>query len=649
MSLLLDLGDILETASALVALAVLWSRRAALPRPVRFFLTVLLVLKFQHGLSNIIEYQFLNAVLDPVGDYLKVTEPLIWGMLAHAMLTAMDRAALHRQQARLEEMVAERTRDLEDKNRELEDEIAERRQVEEALRQSEIRYRALFEHTSDGLMLLRDGVVVEANAAAARLYGVERHEMIGGSPERFYPPVQPEGCESSSRCRQYMERAMAGDPVAFEWQCRRADGSLFASEITMHRIEFNGDHLLLVTVRDVSSRKAMERVAARNQRLESLGQLAGGLAHDFNNLLTGVIGNISLARRELATGRLDDRRLAAIEEAALRSRALTRQLLTFAKGGKPITKPLDLGPLVRETARFALAGSSVKLALSIPEESSLVEGDPAQLAQAIENLVTNSRQAMPDGGTLAIELQEQRLAGDNPYGLAAGRYLRLRLIDSGPGVPENLVDRIFDPFFTTKEEGHGLGLAMVHSIVRTHGGAVVYEPPLTGGAGFTILLPATTKRPAARPEGDRSEAAPLGPSCRVLLMDDEAMVRQVVQGMLEHLGCAVTCAEDGDQAVELCRRAVEEGRPFHLVILDLTVPGGKGGAEAMAAIREFQPGILGIVASGYAEAPIMHEYAAHGFDAVIPKPFTISALRETLARLLPAEDEGAGTHHGPHD
>ncbi len=634
MNLVLDIGDLLETLASLIGLGLLWHRRAVFPRPVKLFSTALLVLKLQHGIGNILEYQALIALLDPVGDYLKVTEPLLWGMLAHAILTAMDRTALHRQQARLEELIAERTRDLQEKNRALEDEINERQEMEAALRESEIRYRALFEHSSDGLLLLQDGIIVEGNEAAARLYGISRDELAGSSADRFYPPLQPDGCDSASRCRKQMERAMAGESVAFEWYCRRDDGSLFASEIGMHRIDLDDDHLLLVSVRDISIRKAMEKVAARNQRLESLGQLAGGIAHDFNKLLTGVIGNLSLAREELATGRLGDERLAAIEQAALRSRDLTRQLLTFAKGNKPVTTILKIAPLVEETARFVLSGSPVKLFFSAPDNLRSVEGDAGQLAQVIENIITNSRQAMPDGGTLGIELANRDIEEANPYDLPAGSYVVIRVVDSGPGIPETIVDRIFDPFFTTKKEGNGLGLAMVHSIVQAHGGTVLFEPPVTGGAGFTILLPATDKPP---PTPDAVTAAPPSPiteSTRVLVMDDEAMVRTVVVNMLELMGCTVDTAEHGEAAIDLCRRALEEGSPYRIVILDLTVPGGMGGEEAMAAIRELTPDVIGIVASGYAAASIMHEYKKYGFDAVIPKPLTLTTLRQTLARLL---------------
>ncbi len=641
-ALLLDFGDLLETASALVGLGVLWHRRLAFARPIRFFLASLFVLKFQHGLGNVIEYQFFLSVLDPIGDYLKITEPLLWGMAAHAVLAALDRHDLYRQQTRLEELVASRTQNLEDKNRQLEDEIAERRQMEEALRQSEARYRALFEHTNDGLLLLRDGVVVEANAAAVRLYGVSRDELIGSRPERFHPPRPEMGQETTSRYHQYLKQALAGEAVSFEWCCRRADGVLFASEVGMHPIDYGGERALLVSVRDISARKAMERVAIRNQRLESLGQLAGGIAHDFNNLLTGVLGNISLARRELADGVLADRRLVAIEEAALRSRGLTHQLLTFAKGEKPVSKPLDLASLARETARFALAGSPVRLNLTVADNAPPVEGDPGQLAQVIENLVTNSRQAMPSGGVLRIAVTAQRLSGGNPYNLPAGKYVRLQVIDSGPGVPESIVERIFDPFFSTKEHGHGLGLAMVHSIVRAHGGVALYEPPPDGGAGFTVFLPATDK-PVAATDETANTVAPLPQPARVLVMDDEIMVQQVVSGMLKHLGCSVECVEHGEQALRLCRRAQEEGEPFQVVILDLTVAGGMGGAETMPAIRRLQPEVIGIVASGYADAPVMRDYSAYGFDAVISKPFTIPALRKTLIRLLsPAKGAPGG-------
>ncbi len=394
-----------------------------------------------------------------------------------------------------------------------------------------------------------------------------------------------------------------------------------------HIRDHAGERLGTVWIfRDVLDQERVEQELLRASKLESLAVLAGGIAHDFNNLLTPILANLSLAAAEIDPKHPMHQCLVDAEKAALRSRDLTAQLLTFSKGGSPIRKPMSLDGVVRESASFVLAGSSSRVEIDIAPELLPVDADAGQLSQVVQNLVLNAAQAMPAGGTVQVLADNVEFAQDEGP-LGPGAFVRIRVRDHGAGIPADVLPRIFDPFFTTKTQGSGLGLAMVYAVVRKHDGHVSAESELGQGTTFTVLLPVCTVTPELHPV---QTADTLGGHGRVLVMDDEPMLRATARTVLQTLGYEVQLARDGDEAIALYRAAWQAGQPFDVVVLDLTVPGGMGGREAMQRLREFDPLVTAVVSSGYADDPVMSRYREHGFAGVVAKPYTARDLDAVL-------------------
>jgi signal transduction histidine kinase/CheY-like chemotaxis protein len=379
----------------------------------------------------------------------------------------------------------------------------------------------------------------------------------------------------------------------------------------------------------------LEAALARASKLESLGVLAGGIAHDFNNLLTVVLGNLSLARLDERVPTDTMQCLAEGERAATRARDLTQQLLTFAKGGEPIKTSSQLEALVREAAQFGLHGSNVRCEFDFTPHLWPALVDKGQTGQVVHNLIINASQAMPAGGVVQLRLRNEEVTAARPA-LPAGRYVRLSVTDHGHGIaPENL-SRIFEPYFTTKQRGNGLGLATVYSIVKKHQGHIEVRSQIGAGSTFDVWLPAADTAPTPAPAA--AGPAPSGAD-RVLLMDDEPSIRSLGSAVMRRMGIEATVVSDGRAAVEAYARARAEGRPYRLVILDLTVPGGMGGAEAMQQLRALDPQVRAVVSSGYSKDPVMAHYADYGFCARVPKPYQASELMTAIRVAL---DQAAG-------
>ena len=391
-------------------------------------------------------------------------------------------------------------------------------------------------------------------------------------------------------------------------------------------------------LRDISHIARAEHERAKAAHLQSIGVLAGGLAHDVNNILMGIVGNLSLAESlvrpeetALAT------RLNHASAACARARGVTSQLLTFAKGGAPIKTTSSVRDLVVECSRFALSGSPVAPRFSIEDNLWAADVDLDQIGQVVHNLVLNALQAMPRGGVIDVSLGNEELAADAPLamtGLAPGRYVKLTVQDQGHGIPPDKLDRIFDPYFTTKEFGSGLGLAITYSIVHAHGGAITVESQPGQGARFTILLPASA-RPVV-PEVVQPATVVRRQGGRVLLMDDDEMVAEVAEEMLQSLGYVTEATPSGEAAIERFRAAEDRGEPFDVVILDLTVAGGMGGAEAVGHIRSIRPDVTVYVTSGYTDDSVLAHFRDYGFNGVLPKPFGVADLRRVLNAEQPA-------------
>ena len=395
---------------------------------------------------------------------------------------------------------------------------------------------------------------------------------------------------------------------------------------------------LIGTLQDITEekcaeehRRKLEEQLQQAHKLESLGVLAGGIAHDFNNLLQGVFGYISMAKLSLDQREKTLAMLEQAEKALTMSVNLATQLLTFSKGGKPVRKSISLLPVIENAVKFSLSGSRSDYRFTADKDLRHVEADEGQIGQVIQNIVLNANEAMPDGGTVEISAKNTDIPkGNKPLLPEGGKFVQIVIKDSGMGIPEQYLSRIFDPYFSSKQKGSGLGLATSYSIVRNHGGVIEVSSEPNKGSTFSICLPSAE----AGEEEARTSVPAVDRKGKILLMDDEEMVRAVAMEMIDALGHEAMCAADGDDAIEKFRQAGESGMPFDIVILDLTVKGGMGGEQTIRKLLEIDPHVRAIVSSGYADTPVVSDYRSYGFAAFLNKPYRIDALRDSLNALL---------------
>ncbi|MCL4861271.1 MAG: response regulator [Caldilineaceae bacterium] len=399
---------------------------------------------------------------------------------------------------------------------------------------------------------------------------------------------------------------------------------------------------VVVVFRDVAEQRKVEQELMRVQKLESLGLMAGGVAHDFNNLLSAVVNNVALLKMGMEPNSPLYRRLELVEKALWRGTELTQQLLTFARGGAPVRRLADVSQILRDATDLALTGTNIQPVYHFGPGPCLAEIDVGQVGHAIHNLLVNAKEAMPAGGITEINLEQVWIQAEQYPPLQPGQYAKITVRDHGVGIaPENL-ERIFDPYFTTKPRGSGLGLATVHSIVKRHDGHITVESTPGVGATFAIYLP-TAEGSISDIEGSMEQEKIVSGKGRVLIMDDEELIREATGALLEHLGYDYETAKDGAEAIELYRLAMEAGHRFDAVILDLTVPNGMGGQEALIHLQAVDPQVKTIVSSGYFHDPVVANYRSHGFSGVVSKPYTIEEMSETLYRLIQLDSSGKTT------
>ncbi len=397
-------------------------------------------------------------------------------------------------------------------------------------------------------------------------------------------------------------------------------------------LDLQGDIIGAVLVfRDITGQQRIEEELLKMEKLKSLGVLAGGIAHDFNNFLTGIIGNLSLAKLDVQPGNPVSRALGEMEKAAVRAKDLTQQLLTFSKGGEPVKHTTHIGDLVRESAQFALHGSNVRCTFSIDEGLQPADVDDGQITQVVHNLIINADQAMPNGGTMSIQGINVTLPPDNSYALEPGNHIQLSIQDEGIGIHPEHLKKIFDPYFTTKQKGSGLGLAVAYSIIAKHDGQLTVDSTFGQGTTFTILLPASE---GTHVIDTRETKGLISGHGRILVMDDEDFIRELVSVMLPKMGYDVVLAQDGQAAVDIYKEELEAGNTFDAVILDLTVPGGMGGKETARQLRALDPNVRAIVSSGYSNDPVMANHASYGFCGAVKKPYLIQDMSQLLNAVI---------------
>lgn len=514
--------------------------------------------------------------------------------------------------------------------------ISKRKVVERALDAEKEQLAVTLRSIGDGVITTDlEGNVVLINRVTEQLTGWNQQEAVGQPVERIFKIMSE---ESGERCNSPVAEVLAsglGVEQATNTVLIAKDNSHYSVENSGAPI-FSRDGVIVGAVlvfRDVTEKRRAKEELFKVEKLESVGILAGGIAHDFNNILAAILGNIEMAGMLVGPDADVSPLLAMAKKASLRAKDLTHQLLTFSKGGNPIKQTTSIANTIEEATNFILHGSVVSCDFALPEDLWLVDIDPGQIAQVVQNLVINAKAVMPDGGRIRISAENVPVDNsERPTWLDGDAYIKICVQDEGSGISEKDREKIFDPYFTTKKEGSGLGLAITHSIIMNHHGYIDVESQTGVGSTFTIYLPVSEKG-LVQGQGQKHPASE-GNTATVIIMDDEQPVREIALLMLKKLGHEALEAEDGEELIETYRRRQKLGKPIDIILMDLTVPGAMGGKEAMQEILALDPDARAIVSSGYSNDPVMADYKGYGFKAAVTKPFLLGELRDAIADVM---------------
>jgi len=534
------------------------------------------------------------------------------------------------------EKLAEMYGDLEGNLEKIEKSQVALRESEEKLRRAQEFVTAILNNVADPIFVKDEQHRwVQFNEAFCDFMGHSREKMLRKSDYDFVPKEEADG---------FWEKDdlvfSSGESIENEESLTLASGKkhiILTKKAVFTSAE--GSKLIVGTIKDITRRKKMEQELLKSQKFESISILAGGIAHDYNNILTAILGNLSLLKELVDRESNIYYRLAETERASLQAKELTHQLLTFSQGGAPVKTTLSLAKIIEDSITFSLRGTKVRCDLSIEEDIWPVEVDEGQVSRAIHNIVVNAAQAMPKGGVLTVTTTNIGTEGIATLPLLPGRYIRVTIQDNGGGIPGELLPNIFDPYFTTKDDGSGLGLAIAYSVIQRHDGHIMVESEIGVGTTCNLYLPASDKEIVRSKE---EENIVLSGSGDILVMDDEAIIRETVTAMLEHLGYNVDSAAGGEEAINMYRLRLEKKNPYDVVIMDLTIPGGIGGQEAIKILLEIDPHAKALVSSGYSHDPVMANFKQYGFSGVIAKPFQLKKIAVLLEEVLAKTN----THEG---
>ncbi|MDD1749355.1 MAG: ATP-binding protein [Methanothrix sp.] len=537
----------------------------------------------------------------------------------------------------LETRVKERTEQLFLTNEELKYEMLERERMEQDLRESEQFIRNVLDTVDEGFIVIdRDFFILTANKAYCSQLGKTCDDVIGRHCYEISHKVQRPCFETGEDCavRKVFD---TGQPCTTVHKHADTHGAVLYVETKAFPIKDGSGAVTSVieTVNNITETHLLEEERLKTQKLEAIGALAGGIAHDFNNLLQGIFGYISLAKMTLDRKERSLAMLEQAEQALNMSVNLTTQLLTFSKGGKPVKKKLRLQTLIENSVKFALSGSTAEYRIFTDEDLWAVEADEGQIGQVIQNIVLNADQAMPSGGTIVIRarnLHEPEKTHSTPP--LNGKYIVISVQDTGIGIAGKYLDKIFDPYFTTRKKGSGLGLATSYSIIRNHGGIIDVASEPGEGTTFVVYIPALEAEIEASAASVISAATATARKGKILVMDDEMLMRKIAEELITALGHDVDVTEHGEAAIEKYLTSCESDSPFDIVILDLTIRGGLGGKETMERLLTIDPGIRAIVSSGYSDDAVVSDYNKYGFKARLTKPYNLEELRDTLNAML---------------
>lgn len=512
--------------------------------------------------------------------------------------------------------------------------LTEKKKVEEALEKEIELFEVTLRSISDAVVTInKHKRIVFCNRVAENLIGLPQEQVIGCDFEAIFRFVDRNNKLYDAMLNLFEE----GKIVNFFPDIRfiSPGGKKIPIAGSGAPIRSKDSNLIGVVLvfRDISEQKKMEDELFRARNMESLGILAGGLAHDFNNILTGIITNISLAHSLLKGSEEVKELIRNAEQAALRAGRLTRQLLTFSRGGAPVKESSSIKKLITESAKFCLSGANLQCEFLLPDDLWSVEVDRGQVYQVLNNIIFNAKEAMPDGGKITLTARniEFPLKEDKEYNnlLKPGKYIIVSIQDEGSGIKEENLDKIFDPYYTTKDTGTGLGLTSAYSIIKKHGGYIHVDSVPGKGTLFEFYLPATGVVSKMEEIIVQSDFRGCG---KILIMDDDEDVRKVLQKLLMKMGYNAASTAEGGQAIKEYKKAKKAGDPFDLVIMDLTVRGGMQGMDAVRLILKYDPDARIIVSSGYSNAQVMARYKDYGIKAVIAKPFAMEAFLELIKK-----------------
>ncbi len=510
--------------------------------------------------------------------------------------------------------------------------------AEEALEHEKEFLGVTLDSISDGVITTdAEGHVTYLNAAAETLCGLPLDDAAGLPIEEFYRRA---GAQSRRQADNPVRAVLASGMRA----APHDPAHLVPSDRPPRVISDNAAPIVdpaghmggaVLVFHDITDRHRAAEELQKAGRIESLGVLAGGIAHDFNNLLTAILGNLSVARTDNALPARTAEALGRAEKSCWRARDLTGQLLTFAQGGDPVRKTLGLAPIIERAARGATANTSTQLSFHFEDDLPTVEADENQIVQVLHNMSLNAVQAMPGGGSLQISVglvvSPEGLAAVEDASTPAGAYIEVILRDNGTGIAPEHLPKIFDPFFSTRSNGTGLGLAIAYSVVRKHDGVIRVESHVGAGTTFTIYLPVS---PQAALPPSRPAEPPAQSGERVLFMDDDPDIRDLAGAILKLMGYEPTLTVEGGETLAAYQSARASGQPYAAVILDLTIPGGMGGRETIRRLREIDPDVRAIVSSGYSNDAVIADFRAHGFVAMVAKPYRMEDLAKALNEAI---------------
>ena len=508
---------------------------------------------------------------------------------------------------------------------ELEKTLAGQKQTEKA---EQDMFRDFVEQSFIGVYMIRGEKILYANEKMSEIFGYSREEMMSTMTVQDLVAA-----ENRALVMENIHRRLTGEiqSLLYTFKGVKKDGTPINVEVHGAVTSYNGGPAIIGALLDVSMRKKMEEELHKAQKLESLAVFAGGVAHQFNNIMTALAGNIILAKMYAKPGSEVSDILIEAERASLMAEDLTRQLLTFSKGGSPLIKIISLNSIIAELTSISSGDSGIGCEISLSMNLWPVEADEAQIRQAFVNLVINAREAMPSGGTIRIRAENKEAGSLQLPSLDPVDYVMVTISDQGTGIAKGHLEKIFDPFFTTKKQGSGLGLTNTFSIIKRHKGHISVESREGSGATFTFYLPAARGKV---PEEGVERKFFLEGNKRILVMDDDDLVRNVIDRMLTQCGCTASFARDGEEMIRVYKEGLENGTPFDAVIIDLIIAGGMGGREAVRQLLEMDPHAKAIVSSGYSDDSIMSSFKTFGFSGALAKPYSISELGRVLYDVI---------------